>query len=150
MRHPLLTTKGTRPGLAPTLVVLGLIPLFGGCPGKKPDPGCQDPCPQVDALRCGGSAIQRCTLGADACLGWVLVEDCAASQRVCLDPGTGPICGVICTDQCSLAQTRCDGPAVQGCAPNSDGCLRWVEAVDCSDATQICALTGGDATCVAQ
>ena len=81
----------------------------------------------------------------------MLVEDCAASQHVCLDPGTGPACGVLCTDQCSLSQTRCLGTVVQGCAPNSDDCLRWVATVDCADATQLCvAEQGSDATCVAQ
>jgi hypothetical protein len=60
------------------------------------------------------------------------------------------MCGVICTDQCSTGQTRCLDTAVQGCAPNSDGCLRWVEAQDCSDSTQICSILGTDATCVAE
>jgi hypothetical protein len=133
-------------GLAMPLSLV--VALAAGCSHEDGGPGCEDPCPVLEALRCGGSAIQRCSLGEDACLGWVLVEDCATSQRVCLDPGTGPTCGVLCTDQCSLSQMRCLGTVVQGCAPNSDDCLRWVDSVDCADATELCAVQGTDATCV--
>jgi hypothetical protein len=144
---PRLPILARRLFLAGGLSALWALGVGAGCSDDE-DPRCQDACPAVDARRCGGSAIERCALAADGCLAWTLVEDCASSQRVCLDPGSGPACGVLCTDQCSLAQSRCLGTVVQGCAANGDGCLRWVDSTDCADATQICEVASGDASCV--
>jgi len=135
-------------------VSLGLLVALGAfatarCGDDDGDP-CADACTVLGAKRCGGAVIQTCQASTDGCTGaWVDVQDCSQSGQICTDLGDGPACGTLCTDQCSSGASQCVGTVVQSCEANSDGCLRWVDATDCDDATLLCDLVSGDATCVA-
>jgi hypothetical protein len=66
-----------------------------------------------------------------------------------------------CTDTCSLdtsaccndactteAATQCNGDVVEICSVGDNGCLEWTPETDCSQASEYCDETGGDATCL--
>lgn len=134
-----------------TVLGLTLVSLLGLAVARCGDDDgdrCDDPCSVPGEWRCGGPIIQQCAATADGCGDWVNVQDCGATSQVCLDQGSGPVCGTLCTDQCSLGGSQCLGSAVQQCEANAQGCLRWVEAAQCASATEVCEVVSGDATCV--
>ena len=53
-----------------------------------------------------------------------------------------------CADECSMANTaQCGGTFIQICSPGADGCLGWVDSVDCADSLQICDDSTGNVFC---
>jgi hypothetical protein len=44
-----------------------------------------------------------------------------------------------CTDECDVVNTaQCSGTIIQICSQGADGCLGWVDSVDCADSLQVC------------
>ncbi|MBN2497636.1 MAG: hypothetical protein JXR96_23790 [Deltaproteobacteria bacterium] len=130
------------PGLA--CIVLSLSACLGcdsgGSPGSDAgldgsDAGCQDACESEGALRCRGSWVQRCQSEEDGCLAWVDVEDCAQSDRTCQDGA----CRSDCEDECTTEyEQRCQGSWIQMCRRGDDGCLYWIDGVDCAATGRRC------------
>ena len=53
-----------------------------------------------------------------------------------------------CTDECTTENdTQCAGTVIQRCAVGADGCLEWVDTVDCGANQKICDDTVSPATC---
>jgi hypothetical protein len=95
------------------------------------------------ALGCGNSGD-----GGDE--GCQRDADCAAGQS-CDFTQDPPACVEACSDDCPTTDaTRCYKEAVvQRCSLGDDGCLDWIDQVDCALDGQTCHQPDGlDATCV--
>jgi len=110
---------------------------------------CPSPCPAANASQCSGTIIQTCVEGADGCLAWVNGTDCADTTEVCDDTGAIATCVDACPNACPAADdTQCSGTIIETCELGTDGCLEWVDGVDCAQNGQICDDAAGDATCM--
>jgi hypothetical protein len=53
-----------------------------------------------------------------------------------------------CTDKCPTENdTQCAGTVIQRCAVGADGCLGWVDTVDCGANQEVCDDSSSPATC---
>ncbi|MBQ9242607.1 MAG: thermonuclease family protein [Proteobacteria bacterium] len=82
---------------------------------------CTDDCAAGQAI-CSGNSVSRCTLGADGCHHWGMLEAC---------PGgcAGGICAGL-PDACTPNAKQCSGNIVQQCVL-SGGSYQWVNAETC-------------------
>jgi subtilisin-like proprotein convertase family protein len=111
--------------------------------------GCTDECAAMDTRRCSGDVIQVCQAGTDGCLDWVDEADCTLTGEVCDDSGAEPVCAAGCTDECdTAAATQCSGDVIQTCTEGTDGCLDWVDGVNCAATAETCDDSSGTAECV--
>jgi len=54
-----------------------------------------------------------------------------------------------CTDECAVVNSaQCGGTAIQICSRGADGCLGWVNSVDCANSMQVCDDSTGNVICV--
>ena len=131
-----------------TWTMIALFPLAAFATGcGDDDSGCPTECAPLGDIRCFGTQIQSCSARGE-CDVWTLVEDCAATNHICMNQGDGPFCGTLCTNPCQLGQERCLLDVAQACTENLDGCLFWDDLADCTDTGLICDDSTGDASCV--
>jgi hypothetical protein len=104
-------------------------------PRGNPAPVCEEVC-AADALRCAGDVSERCGL-VDECLGWVVVDDCAAAGQSCVEG----VCVEVCEDRCVADALRCVGEVSERCV-TVDGCLDWAAEDDCAAVGEVCSAEG--------
>jgi hypothetical protein len=53
-----------------------------------------------------------------------------------------------CTSECdTLSTSQCNGTTIQVCSQGADGCLVWVDSVDCAQSDQVCDDATGNVIC---
>lgn len=105
-------------------------------------------CPQ-DCELCGNAVLDD----GEACDGTEFGGETCQSQG---NDGGNLVCNAncslntnyCCADACDAAgDTQCTSEVVESCELNADGCLEWVEQVDCSDTGDVCVVRSGTAAC---
>lgn len=114
--------------------------------------GCFDDCLIIGESRCADDVIEFCEIGADSCLDWISVTDCAETGALC-DDSSGTAGCVECLDLCDAeGVTQCAGDVIERCEIGVDECLDWVAWTDCADTGESCDDSSGlavcDSTCV--
>lgn len=110
---------------------------------------CADCCDTEHQRRCNQTIIEVCQRSGDGSLRWSLVVDCDDGQQDCDDSGGSPACIDRCENQCpSSGETRCQDTVLESCAPDADGCSRWITVADCADSSKRCDESTGPAACV--
>jgi hypothetical protein len=90
-------------------VSAAVAPFDGGGGSDGP---CSDGCSPLDATRCAGAQVQRCSRGLDGCLAWSAPADCAAPTPACSS--------VLGRCACTVAACAATGG---GCDPTSGACV---------------------------
>ena len=99
---------------------------------------CLDECVIVGERRCHADVLQSCAVDENGCHGFLTVTDCISEGRLCSNGDDGPACRRLC-DECSSEGTgRCHDNAIERCNLDHEGCLRWIQAVDCDEGGGIC------------
>ncbi len=128
------------------VALLGIIIL--NCGRDEPTP-CYSTCVNPAEERCNVDIIQTCAQVRHRCFRWFDRIDCSDYGRTCGYQGGIAVCVSFCTDNCeAIGNTRCYEDIIQTCKPGGDGCLDWVNDVDCSDYGEACDDAGGYARCV--
>jgi large repetitive protein len=106
---------------------------LANCTGKD----CVNQCFYEGYNRCNGNLIEVCNL-IEGCLTWFETGDCEAGGNICDDSGGTAACTTICSDACTDGTKRCSGNIQQTCGNGANGCLQWVDDMDCAAFGQNC------------
>ncbi|MFH1436742.1 MAG: proprotein convertase P-domain-containing protein [Pseudomonadota bacterium] len=121
--------------------------------GDEPEcvTGCTDECETEDATQCNDTVIETCEEHIDGCLYWISGTDCDDDDMLCDIVEEEAQCIPVCYDDCENADdTRCGATVttmIQTCQPGEDGCLDWVDYLDCDAFELPCTDAGGEAEC---
>ncbi len=112
----------------------GYICSSGNCAAD-----CQNECSEAQTTFCDGTGGWRLCgyLDQDPCLDAGSYNACAYNEEC-----QNGACVVICTNECTPGQTRCDagGTAVEICATDGDAdpCTEWKTQVACVSGSEVC------------
>lgn len=100
----------------------GLACVAGACTPRV-DPACADPCTNLGATRCAGSAIESCLDAGGGCIQWAIQslcangEACNADGTACVTPSntcaSNADCGCGCA--CVTNECKCTGAIPSSC-----------------------------------
>ena len=102
----------------------------------------QDPTCTGQGFACeNGTTLATC--GQDAMGCWYPSSTATCTNGACF--GTAPT-AQCCTNQCTLAATRCGGAGLETCTAQGNGCTAWNAGTACG-AHQTCTTTGSTSSC---
>ena len=87
---------------------------------------------EIDRIRCGPSGErQRCAYNPDTRRAEWSSEGFCSVGEACLDGQCQSGNGSPCEDICSAGSARCSGPLIQFCATGAEGCMLWMQPIEC-------------------